>query len=96
MKGEQMTISWSVERTVVLLTPVFTGLAAWVTTWIATHFPGHPHVDQAAVVALTTTGAVAGASAVLKWLHGRVKLQMLDKQLAAASPVVVNPVVNRP
>ena len=58
-------------RIVVLLTPVFAGLAGWLATWAAQHLPGGPVLDAQALTAIFVTGAAAATSAVLSWLKGR-------------------------
>jgi hypothetical protein len=60
----------SINRIVVLLTPVFAGLAGFVCQWIAVHFPGTPALDQGEVTAIFIAGATAAATAALGWLHG--------------------------
>lgn len=57
-------------RIVVLLTPIFAGLAGAVVQWVAIHFPGAPHLDDTELTAVFVAGATAAAAAALKWLHG--------------------------
>lgn len=72
MPSDKQTESlWSIERVVVVLTPVFTGLSAWLVGWIAQNFPGNPKLDAGQVTALMIAGGLFAVSAVLKWLHGR-------------------------
>lgn len=61
----------TIERVVVLLTPVFAGVSGWLVGWAADHLPGHPALSASDVTAIEITGVVAATSAVLKWLHGR-------------------------
>ena len=58
-------------RIVVLLTPVFAGLAGWLATWAAQHLPGGPVLDQEALTAIFVSGVGAAVAAVLSWLKGR-------------------------
>lgn len=60
----------SVNRIVVLLTPIFTGLAGFVAQWIAVHFPGTPALDQGELTAIFIAGATAGLTAALAWVRG--------------------------
>ena len=61
----------SIERVVALFTPAFAAVAAALTAWLGTHFPGLPKLNPADTTALLVAGATAGAAAALKWLHGR-------------------------
>ena len=58
-------------RIVVLLTPVFAGLAGAISVWAARHLPGAPIVDPEALTAIFVSGVGAAVAAVLSWLKGR-------------------------
>jgi hypothetical protein len=58
-------------RVVVVLTPVFAGLAGWLATWAADHLPGNPQLDSGEITAIFVAGAGAATSALLSWLKGR-------------------------
>lgn len=62
----------SIERVVVVLTPIFAALAAWITGLIGTHFPG-VHIDSSQIIALEIAGFTGAAAIVWKWLEGRQK-----------------------
>lgn len=59
-----------VNRLVVILSPVFVGLAGWIVTLAAKYLPGHPHLDAAQLTALFVAGALFAAGHVGLWLHG--------------------------
>lgn len=76
---------WSIERVVALLTPAFSVAAGALSTGIGSAV-GIPKAD---FVALFTGGLVAGASAALKWLHGRQKfVNFIDDADKVADGVV--------
>jgi hypothetical protein len=58
-------------RIVVLLTPVFAGVAGTIASWAAQNLPGGPALDSAELTAIFVAGAGAATSAVLAWLKGR-------------------------
>jgi hypothetical protein len=58
-------------RVVVVLTPIFAGLAGWLATWAAAHLPGNPQLDSGEVTVIFVAGASAATSAALAWLKGR-------------------------
>lgn len=60
----------SINRVVVLLTPIFAGLAGWLVQLIADNFPGHPELDSRELTALFVLGAAAALAAAWKWLDG--------------------------
>lgn len=76
-------------RIVVLLTPVFAGVAGWLATWAAAHLPGNPALDATELTAVFVAGAGAATSAVLAWLKGRreheAHLASLDREVAYAA-----------
>lgn len=76
--------NWSIERMVVLVSPLFAALAAVLTAWLTKHFPGAPKIDKTGVSSLMITAFVGAIGLVLKWLHGRQKP-------AVASGLVKNP-----
>jgi len=57
-------------RIVVLLTPVFAGLAGWLAQLAATHLPGAPTLDATELTAVFVAGATLAVGAVVKWLNG--------------------------
>lgn len=57
-------------RIVIVLSPIFVGLAGWLVAWIAQHFPGHPHLDAGEVTAIFIAGAAFAAGKVALWLRG--------------------------
>lgn len=60
----------SINRIIVLLTPVFVGISGWICQWVADHFPGAPALDQGELTAVFVAGALAGVTVVAQWLHG--------------------------
>lgn len=62
-------------RIVVLITPIFVGIAGWLTQWVADHFPGAPNLDAGELSLIFVAGALAAASAVYKWLDNRGKYE---------------------
>lgn len=57
-------------RIVVLLSPVYVGVAGWLVSWVAAHFPGHPHLNAADVRDLFIAGSLFAAGHVAQWLKG--------------------------
>lgn len=85
------TSAFTLNRVVVLLTPVFAGLSGYVVQWIANHFPGTPGLDQGELTALFVAGATAGLSAALAWIHGHhqdEQAKAFVAQVPAEPPVV--------
>jgi len=62
-----------IERVVAVLTPAFAAVAAWLTGWVGSNFPGLPTLPAGEVTALEIAGFTAATAAALKWLHGRQK-----------------------
>lgn len=58
-------------RVVVLLTPVFAGLAGALASWAAQNLPGGPVLDSGELTAVFVAGAGVATSAALTWLKGR-------------------------
>jgi hypothetical protein len=59
-------------RVVVLLTPLFAGIAGWLVQWIADHFPGAPNLESGELTALFIAGFLAAAEMARQWLKGHV------------------------
>lgn len=57
-------------RVVVLLSPIFVGVAGAVVAWIARHFPGAPRLDASELTAIFIAGATFAAGKLALWLHG--------------------------
>jgi hypothetical protein len=68
-----------ISRIVVVLTPIFAGLAGWVATWAAEHLPGGPQLDATEMTAIFVAGVGAAVSAVLAWLKGRREYEAREK-----------------
>jgi hypothetical protein len=84
----------SIERVVVLLTPIFVGLAGWVAELAARYLPGTPALDRAQLTAVFIFGGTSALTAAIKWLHGRsqhtqneqgAELQIAIQELARAN-----------
>src|SRR5205085_8319438 len=73
--------SMTLNRAVVVLTPVFAALAGWLTEWVAQHFPGTPNLDKAQLTALFIAGATYAAGQAAHWLHGWQKQEHRDDDL---------------
>lgn len=65
-----------VNRIVILLTPIFVGLAGYIAELASKYLPGAPALDKSQLTAVFITGAIAATTAVLKWLHGHQKAQV--------------------
>ena len=76
-------------RIVVLLTPIFAGLAGWIATRAAEWLPGMPDLDEAELTALFVAGGLFAASAVYKWLDNRGKYEQGVALAAEAESLVV-------
>jgi hypothetical protein len=72
-------------RIVILVSPLFVGLAGWVVAWIAQHFPGHPHLDAAEVTAVFIAGATLAAGKVALWLRGWQKHEAVRLSVISTS-----------
>ena len=59
----------SPNRVVALLTPLAAPLAGWLTTWIATHFPGLD-IPQNALEEIFIAGSLFALAPSAQWLHG--------------------------
>lgn len=70
--------SWTIERVVTLLTPVFGAMASWLTALIATNVPGAPALDAANVEGVEIAAFVGAVAIVAKWLHGRQKIALIQ------------------
>lgn len=73
-------------RIVVLLTPVFAGIAGWITQFVADNFPGAPALDETELTAIFVAGAVSIVPVVVKWLDNRGKYEE-RQELAGSTPV---------
>lgn len=57
-------------RLVAFLTPIFVGLAGYIVSWVAEHFPGAPNLDKDQLTALFVLGGLSAFGSAVKWLHG--------------------------
>lgn len=57
-------------RIVILLSPVFVGLAGWGVEMAAKYLPGHPQLDKAELTAVFIAGASWAAIHVAQWIKG--------------------------
>lgn len=71
-------------RIVVLLTPLFVGIAGLITAWVGKHFPG-VEIDGTELSALFVAGALAAGGAVIKWLDNRGKYEQGIQLVGAAA-----------
>lgn len=71
-------------RIVVVVSPIFVGLAGWLVAWIAQHFPGHPHLDASEVTAIFIAGAAFAAGKVALWIKGWQKHEGAQNEIAAS------------
>ncbi len=60
-------------RIVILISPVFVGLAGWIVQLAARYMPGHPHLNQSSLRDLFIAGALFAAAHVAQWVHGSQK-----------------------
>ena len=60
-------------RIVVIVSPIFLGVGAWLATWIADSLPGNPEVNPEDIQFVILTAFVAIASLAYKWLDNRGK-----------------------
>lgn len=75
----------SIERVVVLLTPLFGAIASWIVAFIATHVPGAPHLDHTGVEGIVIAVFLGVAALVVKWLGGRQQTQAELHEVAMAN-----------
>jgi hypothetical protein len=75
----------NVNRIVVLLSPIFVGVAGWLADWAAKNLPGAPALDKTGLSAVFIAGAVSAGGLVYKWLHGwqKSEQQAHDLQITA-------------
>lgn len=74
----------SINRVVIVVSPIFVGIAGWLVAWIAQHFPGHPHLDASEVTAIFIAGAMFAAGKVALWIRGWQKGEAAKATVAAA------------
>lgn len=68
---DKVQAAFPVNRVVVLLTPlVFVPASAWVSAYVAEHFPGLPQFSSGQVTAVAVSGAVIAGTAAYKWIDG--------------------------
>ena len=60
-------------RIVVILSPIFLGIGAWLATWIADNLPGNPEISGEDVQFVILGAFLALAGIVYKWLDNRGK-----------------------
>lgn len=80
---DSLQTKFPVNRVVVLLTPLFVAASAWVSGYVAQHFPGLPALSAGEVTALMIAGAAAAVGAAYKWIDG---WQKHEAQLHSAAP----------
>jgi hypothetical protein len=73
-------------RVVILLSPIFVGIAGAIVSWIANHFPGAPKLDASELTAVFIAGSTFAAGKVALWLHG---WQKAVAPAAEVQPVVI-------
>lgn len=91
----------SLNRIVVLLTPVFGGVAAVLLAWAARHFPGLPLPSKGELTALEVAAFTGAVGMAAHWLNGHQKyekyLQEIEKDvLWAGNNLQVNGVAPPP
>jgi hypothetical protein len=59
----------SLNRVVVLATPLFAAAAGWLATWLADNVPG-VSIDQGALEEIFIAGALVALAPAAQWLHG--------------------------
>lgn len=73
------------ERIAVVLTPlVFAPLASFIAAFVASNFPGLPHVTPTEITGVEVTAFVTAGGLVYKWLHGRQILMTLKPDVNKA------------
>lgn len=72
---------FSIERVVVLLTPIFAAAASWFVALIANNVPGAPGLDASSVRDVEIAAFIGVVSVVIKWLHGRQKPELIGHPL---------------
>jgi hypothetical protein len=92
-------MTWSIERTVAVLTPLFAAAAGVLSGWLAKHAI---HVPSDQIVAPMIAGFTVAGGAALTWLHHRAKWVALTQSAAgieakvraeiAANPQTVVPI----
>ncbi len=76
----------SPNRVVALLVPLAAPIAGWLTTWIATHFPGLD-IPQNALEEIFIAGALFALAPAAQWLHGWQKWETQQAQTEGAIQV---------
>jgi hypothetical protein len=74
---------FSINRIVVLLTPVFSASAAVGSAWLLKHFPGLPTPSAAQLLGVEVTVATSALGVALSWLKGH---QQWENTIAALAP----------
>ena len=65
----------TLNRIVVLLTPIFSALSGVIVAWAANNLPGGPQLDETALTAVFIAGAGAALAVVDRWLKGWQKAE---------------------
>jgi hypothetical protein len=86
----------SIERVVVLLTPVFAAAATWLATLVANNVPGAPQLGASQIMGIEIAVFVSVVGVVIKWLHGRQKPEVVALPATLVVPPVVAPPVAAP
>lgn len=79
------TSIFSIERVVVLASPLFLAAAAWLSGLVAANIPWAPPISPTGLAGVMIAMTLAVAAAIIKWLHGRQ-----IPAIAALSPIKVN------
>lgn len=84
---DKIQATFPVNRIVTLLTPLaFVPASAWISGYVAEHFPGLPPLSSGSVTGIMVAGALAALTAAYKWIDGwqrhEEQRQALTQQLA--------------
>lgn len=80
----------SANRVVILLSPIFVGVAGAVVTWVAKNFPGGPTLNKGELTAVFIAGATFAAGKVAMWVRGwqqhEAQGQAIERAALASPP----------
>lgn len=80
----------SIERVVVILTPLFAAGATWLVALVGSNVPGAPHLDAGAIEGVEIASFISVCGVVAKWLHGRQIPAIAQLSTSPAEVVAIN------
>lgn len=83
---DKIQATFPVNRVVALLTPLaFVPASAWISGYVAEHFPGLPPLSSGSVTGIMIAGALAALTAAYKWIDGWQRHEQHHQSLVEAA-----------